>query len=63
MKAIRVMNVFGFDWKNWSHRNDYAGHEHEFMYRGVEWLPLDVALEHGYLINECHIEDLDMEVI
>ena len=49
--------------ENWSHKDDYSGHEHEFLYNGVEYLPVNVALEHGYVITKRYIEDLDMEVI
>ena len=46
MKAIRVSNIFGCDWKSWAHADDYDGHEHEFKYKCMEYLPLEVVSEY-----------------
>ncbi len=61
MKAVRVSAIFGYDWKRWCHCGDYNGKEHEFKYNGAEYLPLDVVLDHDYLILSCDIEEIDYE--
>lgn len=61
MKAVRVSSVFGYEWKSWPHCNDYEGKEHEFKYNGVEYLPLDLVLDHDYLISSRDIEEIDYE--
>lgn len=61
MKAVRVSSIFGYDWKLWAHKDEYEGKEHEFKYNEAEYLPLDVVLDHDYLILSCDIEEIDYE--
>lgn len=59
MKAVKVENIFGTDWKTW--REDYNGHTYQFVYNGVEYLPLDIVKKVGYEILDCDIEVLNIE--
>ena len=57
MKAVRVSDIFGYGWKRLN--RNYKGHEHEFLYDGVEWLPLEVVNDIDYLILDCDIENIE----
>lgn len=59
MKAIKVEKLFGSDWKNWD--RDYINREHEFMYNGVEYLPLDALTKTNYIVRLRDIEEIDYE--
>lgn len=61
MKAVRVSAIFGYDWKRWYYCDDYEGKEHEFKYNGAEYLPLDLVLDHNYLISSRDIKEIDYE--
>ena len=56
MLAIKVKYVFGDTWDN-----DYIGCEHEFIYNGVEYLPVKMLIGTGYYINCDNIEELEIE--
>lgn len=57
MKAVRVSDIFSYGWKR--RNRNYKGREYEFVYDGVEWLPLEVVKDIGYLILDCDIENIE----
>lgn len=59
MYAIKVENMFGKDWKDCD--KNYLGREHMVMYNGVEYYPLDKAIESDYIVRLKHIEEINYE--
>lgn len=58
MYAIKVENMFGKDWKDWD--ENFSGCEHMFIHNGVEYYPLDKAIETDYIVRLKHIEEIDI---
>lgn len=58
MYAVKVEKLFGADWKDWD--KNYINHEHEFIYEGVEYLPLDVLRTSDFIVRLRDIEEIDI---
>lgn len=57
MYAIKVDDIFG---KYWKHYNEtYGGYEQQFIYNGVEYLPLDECIKQEYSICAGDIEVIE----
>lgn len=53
MYAIKVVNIFG------NYGREYSGEEHQFIYNGVEYLPLETCIKCNYLISAGDIEVIE----
>lgn len=53
MQAIKVANIFGNYWR------EYNGEEHQFIYNGVKYLPLEICIKCNYLIYAGDIEVIE----
>lgn len=61
MKAVKVCNIFGPDWKQWHVRDKYNGVKYQFKYNNWEYLTLDVVVRYCYDILDSDVEEIDYE--